>query len=225
LIQVLALEEHDVEPERITLICIGDHLGIAHFGGLGELDAEQLERAAAGAAIQLSPSALDLARAAWAALRSDDPSGLAALATTHHPELRFLGEALDRLSREYPSSRDGLSLTERRILSAATEEPSTLGAVFTPVGARETRSFLSDSLFFRILRRLAGARTPPLEVESSPIDASSKLRLTASGQRVRDSAEDYIRLNGIDRWIGGVHLAGDEARWRWDGGTETIIAS
>jgi hypothetical protein len=23
-------------------------------------------------------------------------------------------------------------------------------------------------------------------------------------------------LNGIDRWIGGVHLQGQETDWRWD---------
>ena len=27
----------------------------------------------------------------------------------------------------------------------------------------------------------------------------------------------------LDRWIGGVHLAGDQARWRWDEGTEAIV--
>jgi hypothetical protein len=226
LIQVLAqLEEQDVEPERITLICIGEHLGIAHFGGLGELHAEQLERVAAGAAIQLSPSALELARAAWTALRADNPSGLAVLARTHHPELRFLGETIDRLSREYPSNRDGLSLTERRILAAVREEPSTAGAAFMRVAAREARPFLGDSLFFRITRRLASARTSLLATRTGQIDASTELRLTDAGQRVLDGADDHVRLNGIDRWIGGVHLAGAEARLRWNEGTETIVAS
>jgi hypothetical protein len=31
-----------------------------------------------------------------------------------------------------------------------------------------------------------------------------------------------VALNGIDRWIGGVHLSGEVARWRWDEGTESI---
>ena len=31
-----------VPAERVTLICIGEHAGIARFGGLGELTAEQL---------------------------------------------------------------------------------------------------------------------------------------------------------------------------------------
>jgi len=33
---------------------------------------------------------------------------------------------------------------------------------------------------------------------------------------------DQIALNGIDRWIGGVHLQGHYVPWHWDGGTETI---
>src|SRR4029079_7546717 len=34
------------------------------------------------------------------------------------PVLRCVGEALARLAREYPWARDGLSLTERRLLAA-----------------------------------------------------------------------------------------------------------
>jgi hypothetical protein len=33
---------------------------------------------------------------------------------------------------------------------------------------------------------------------------------------------DHVALNGIDRWVGGVHLHGRAARWRWDEGTESI---
>ena len=43
IIQILdRLADLDVPAERITLICIGEHPGIARFGGLGELTAEQL---------------------------------------------------------------------------------------------------------------------------------------------------------------------------------------
>src|SRR5690348_11363216 len=45
IIQVLArLAELEVPAGRITLICIGEHPGIAHFGGLGELTSEQLRQ-------------------------------------------------------------------------------------------------------------------------------------------------------------------------------------
>ena len=199
LIQVLVgLGELGVDPERITLICIGEHLGIAHFGGLGD---------------------------AWTALRSENPRGLARIATTHHPELRFLAEAFDRLSREYPSAREGLSLTERRILAAVREGAPTAGAAFARLGAREARPFLGDRFCFLIIARLANARTPLLETEAPRVDASTKLRLTAAGRRVLDGADDHIRLNGIDRWIGGVHLVGAEAHWQWNDGTEAIVES
>jgi hypothetical protein len=84
---------------------------------------------------------------------------------------------------------------------------------------------LGDTFYFRIVSRLAHARTPLLEAEVPHIAASTRLRLTAAGQRLLDDKEDHIRLNGINRWIGGVHLRGDEARWRWNEGTETIVAS
>jgi Domain of unknown function (DUF1835) len=137
LVQALVrLAELGVDPARITLICIGEYPGIAHFGGLGQLDAEQLTSVAGTAATQVSEPALDLARDAWAAFRADDPRGLATIARTHHPELRFLAEAYDRLSREYPSTRDGLSLTERRILAAVDEGAPTAVKVFFRIGAR-----------------------------------------------------------------------------------------
>jgi hypothetical protein len=56
-----------------------------------------------------------------------------------------------------------------------------------------------------------------------PIDASTRLRLTPAGRRVLGGEADHVAQSGIDRWTGGVHLAGDDARWRWNEGTEAII--
>jgi hypothetical protein len=142
-----------VAPERVTLVCIGEYPGIAHFGGLG--DVEQLP-GLLDVAVPLTAGALDLGAAAWAALRAGDPGGLGAIAASRSRELRFLGEAFDRLSREYPSTRDGLSLTERRILAATPAEGASAAAVFGQLGAREARPFLGDLWCFRTVARLAG---------------------------------------------------------------------
>ena len=40
-----------------------------------------------------------------------------------------------------------------------------------------------------------------------------------------DGAADHVALNGIDRWVGGVHLVGREVPWRWDEGVEAVVAS
>ncbi|HZM84852.1 MAG TPA: hypothetical protein VFC19_54715 [Candidatus Limnocylindrales bacterium] len=62
-IQILArLAELGVPAQSITLICIGEHPGIARFGGLGELTAEQLrELPATNACARLSTGSATLA--------------------------------------------------------------------------------------------------------------------------------------------------------------------
>jgi hypothetical protein len=227
IIQILdRLADLGVPAARITLICIGEHPGIARFGGLGELTAEQLrELPATRACARLTPAALQLAVRAWAAFRASAPDGLGAIAATRSGELRFLGEAFDRLSREYPSTRDGLSLTERRVLAAVADGVPDAGAAFVRAGARELRPYLGDTWCFAMMDRMANAPVPLLQVDPTgrPVDRGSGLRLTDTGARVLAGGVDQVTLNGIDRWIGGVHLRGRHVQWRWDDGTETIV--
>jgi hypothetical protein len=46
------------------------------------------------------------------------------------------------------------------------------------------------------------------------IDA--EFEITELGAAVLEGTEDFVKLNGIDLWLGGVHLAGDQSAWRWD---------
>jgi hypothetical protein len=224
--QILArLAELDVPAEHITLICIGEHPGIARFGGLGQLTAEQLRALpATNACARLTPAALELATRAWDAFRASTPDGLGAIAASRSGELRFLGEAFDRLSREYPATRDGLSLTERRALAAVAAGAPDAGSAFVRAGSRETRPYLGDTWCFAAMDRLARAPSPLLDVlDPGPVDRTSRVRLTDTGVRVLAGEVDHVRLNGIDRWIGGVHLQGQHVPWRWDDGRESLL--
>jgi hypothetical protein len=224
--QILArLAELRVPAERITLICIGEYLGIAHFGGLGELRPDQLEGLPEAAAVTLSDDALALATRAWAALRAPDPRGLAAIVAARSPELRFMPEAFDRLGREYPWTRDGLSLTERRLLAAIAEGAATAGEAFVRGAAREARPYLGDTWAFAAIERLARAEVPLASAGAGTVDRDTAVALTEAGRRVLDGAADHVLLNGIDRWIGGVHLVGWDVAWRWDEGVEAVVAS
>jgi hypothetical protein len=215
-----------VPAEHITLICIGEHPGIARFGGLGELTAEQLrELPRTNACARLTPAALELATRAWAAFRAPAPAGLAAIAATRLPDLRFLGEAFDRLSREYPATRDGLSLTERRVLAAVADGAPDAGTAFVRAQARETRPYLGDTTCFAQMDRMADGPHPLLRLDppGRPVRRATGVHLTGAGERVLAGQADQLALNGIDRWIGGVHLQGHHIPWRWDDGTETIV--
>ncbi len=225
--EVLArLADLGVPAGRITLICIGEHAGIARFGGLGELTAGQLrELPHTNACARLTPAAPELATRAWAAFRAPSPDNLRAIAATRLGELRFLGEAFDRLSREYPATRDGLSLTERRILAAIADGASRAGVAFVQAQARETRPYLGDLTCFARISRLAQGPHPLvlLDTPGRPVQRTTGVRLTGTGEQVLAGQADQINLNGIDRWIGGVHLQGHHVPWRWDDGTETIV--
>jgi hypothetical protein len=210
----------DVPPERITLICIGEHIGFARFGGLGELDGPQLAALPTRFAVPLSAEALELARRAWAALRAPEPSGLAAIVASRSPVLRFLPEAFDRLSREYPSTRDGLSLTERRLLAAVANGAVRAGEAFVRAAARETRPFLGDTWAFAAIDRLARADTPLLQA-ARPVGRTAAVSLTDAGRSVLAGEADHVTLNGVNRWVGGVHLQGP-APPRFDEGTEAV---
>ena len=230
IVQILArLAELAVPAERITLICIGEHPGIARFGGLGQLNPDQLrELPATKACATLSQAALDLATQAWEAFRAAVPDGMAAIAATRSGELRFLGEAFERLCREYPSTRDGLSLTERRVLAAAADTPdATAGDVFVRAAAREARPYLGDTWCFTTMDRLARAAHPLLEARpaNAPVDRTTRLRLTGTGAQVLAGEADHVTLTGIDRWIGGVHLTGHDVPWRWDEGREVLTTT
>ena len=226
IVQILArLARMQTTPERITLICIGEHPGIAHFGGLGELTADQLRRLPETAATQVDARALDYARRAWDAFTAPDPAGIAAIVAAPSQELRFVAEAFDRLGREYPSTRDGLSLTERRILAAIADTEATAGAAFVRASARETRPFLGDTWCYDRMTRLLHVSTPLLEADAQPagITRQTRLKLSAAGRRVLDGQADNVALNGVDYWIGGVHLSGRTVPWRWHEGTESLV--
>jgi len=45
---------------------------------------------------------------------------------------------------------------------------------------------------------------------------TAKFQITAAGGAVLADEADFITLNGIDEWLGGVHLHDPENLWRWD---------
>jgi hypothetical protein len=226
IIQVLArLAELGVPASRITLICIGEHPGIPHFGGLGELTSEQLRRLpATDACARLTPEALRLATRAWAAFTAPTPRGLGVIAAARSGELRFLGEAFDRLSREYPSTRDGLSLTQPRVLAAVGDGARDAGTAFVRAAGRETRPFLGDTSCYRMMDGLVRAPVPLLHADPTdqPVDRTTWVSLTDTGAQVLAGGIDHVAVNGIDRWIGGTHLHGRDGLWSWNEGTETL---
>ncbi len=54
---------------------------------------------------------------------------------------------------------------------------------------------------------------------------NAKIELTDLGRSIRsDPANpDWVALNGIDLWLGGVRLLGKENVWRWKPDDSSVI--
>jgi hypothetical protein len=98
------------------------------------------------------------------------------------------------------------------------------------VGSLLAREAVGDLLLFDMLRNFVRTSSSLLQFaipftgrfENYEFNASV-LKLTDVGRRVLAGRADHVTLNGVDRWIGGVHLRGHRVRWRWSQKLQNIV--
>jgi hypothetical protein len=140
-----------------------------------------------------------------------------------------LKDALVRFLQEYPSTGSGLSQSQAQALESVQNGETVLSQVYlSSHHARERYIFLGDIVFAAYLQSLSQCAEPLILFENGDQilaprwneDAAQfwerRLTLTAFGQAVLNGEGDQISRNGIDRWLGGVHLQGKGPLWRWD---------
>jgi hypothetical protein len=228
LLQILDwFAEHPTASTRRSLICVDRFPGVEPFYGLGQLTPDQLATLFPRRE-PLTEEQLELGRRAWAAVRSPDPRAIEVVIAGDTGVLPFLRSALTRLLEEFPSAENGLSRTERQALELLRDGPRTPVTLFRESMAREEHPFFGDLPFWTELQRLSAGRHPMIEtVDGSDFSAIqpdqqtedflvTRLQLTTTGRDVLAGNANAIDLNGIDRWVGGVHLHGLQSPWRWE---------
>ena len=214
---------------KLSLICISEFPGVENFRGLGQLTGEQmaslfLDRRAIG------DEQFDTAAKAWAAYCAPDPRRLVDLMGQDTSSLPFLREALHIHLERFPSVANGLGRIENKTLELISSGATTFKSLFPRFGRSESAYGLGDSQLCNELRRLARVTNPLIkigavsahEVASSP-DLEATLELTEIGRAVLAGDSDFVGLNGIDQWLGGVHLDDCATNWRWDAQREMLI--
>jgi len=196
LLQILAALSDDPGP-AVEMICIDAFPGVTPFYGLGQLTPVQLASLWPNRQ-PVTAEQLSLGARAWKAFTSSDPGAVPQLLATDLGALPFLGNALRRLLDEYPAAPTGLGRTERQLLQAIARGIGSFAGLFAANAASEDASFMGDTTVESRLEALVHARTPLVTPEP--------YTLTAAGQRVLAGEADARQLNGIDRWIGGVHF-------------------
>ena len=215
LIQLLSWMRTRLPPDKaVSLICIESFPGHPNFHGLGELAGDEL------ASLFETRRALvedeyDLAERAWHAFRQPIPEPLDRLRHSETAALPYLARAVERFLEDYPSTRDGLSRSERHLLHVA-EERLTLSGAFRRMHEGENAYYIGDESFMNLVEELSRTAPPLLGV------AGGTLELTSEGRSVLAGGRDRLSY-GLDRWLGGVHLkTGETDIWRWDDGDRRV---
>src|SRR6266487_1437363 len=218
----------DLKSTKFSLICINAFAGVDHFVGLGQLTPVQLT-SLLGTRQVVTQAMLHLGRQAGQAYCSPHPHAVETLRRTETMALPFLEHALLRHLEEYPGVGDGLSRTERQILEVVVSGISKPVDIFRAAMDKEENAFMGDMTCWVHLSQLCqGARPLLTRSDGAPFVLAEPgeyheefhtqhMVLTGDGFAVLHGQADWITLcGGIDRWLGGVHLDGLDAAWRWD---------
>jgi hypothetical protein len=203
-----------LQPRKLTLVLRGGPMGGAQTPA--QYEREFAKRAAVGEPLRA------LAGKSWTAYASDDPRDLERLEDfTAWPLLR---DGLRAHLARFPSTFNGLSSLETALLKQLEAGPATFATMFPKLrdDAAVRALGLGDTQAMAALWGLVKARVP-LASTRAPAPGGSlealrgaQFEITATGKAVLRGAEDHVRLNGVDRWLGGVELLGRGPVWRWD---------
>jgi hypothetical protein len=191
---------------------------------MGELSPESINGLNSGAQ-PLGFKEIEELRRAWLAYTSSDPGRLVDY-LAESSFLPFLHRAMARLVHRYPEARTGLSHWDEVLLQQTIENGPLLRRVAGYAMAFcDTPARMGDDYLIGRLTKLGSPDLPFPLVALSSSDHPKKthhVEITDFGRKVLAGEANHVAENGIDDWIGGVHLIGDTVVFR-DG--ETLLLS
>ena len=155
---------------------------------------------------------------AWRAFCSDRSALFGVLDDKAASPLPFIRPALERLLQEYPDSQHGLPLSIYRPLRSLLDQGATIGGLFRIMQDAEAARFMGDMSFSLWMDELGCASYPLISGDGIAYCKRSDytdlrdyfaqdIILTDHGRDVVSGSKSHVEMNGINRWIGGVHLA------------------
>ena len=216
--------KRELGKTKLSLICIDEFPGVPNFRGLGELNTEQMASLFDTRHV-VSAAQLKLATAGWQAFCSADPTAIERLLQTDTRALPFLQGAFQLHLERFPYVRNGLGRIENKGLELVHSGLHKFTDLFPQFADAEPIYGLGDAQFWNALKQMINAREPLLSIGNGN-SSESKLtpkeiqhttfEITEAGRAVLSAESDFVAMNGVDAWLGGVHLLGKDDLWRWD---------
>ena len=223
----------DLQETQLSLICIGEFPGRSKFRGLGELSPDELA-SLFEKRVRVNDNVFELAGTAWQAYRSNDPRAIEQLIAHDTSSLQFLKPAFRLHLERFPFARNGLGRIENRGLELMSKGRNRFADLFPAFIESEAGYGLGDSQFWNAMLRLARARQPLARSNNDDAPAGSltpdqihatSYEITEMGRAVLNGAADHVEMNGIDLWLGGVHLTDTSPLYRWDEQNGKLVVS
>ena len=111
---------------------------------------------------------------------------------------------------QLPSTRNGLNLSEHLTLQILNEKGAMDAAHLFGwyTNHYEPLAFMGDSGYWQLLQGLATVKHPAIKLERLGAKPDQwQLALSETGRRLLADEVDWVKLNSIDRWVGGIHLS------------------
>lgn len=225
--------DQDLEETRLSLIGIGIHPEASTLQGLNNLKDRQIAWLFENRR-EVTAEQLALGRRCWQAFCAPDPSALERLRRTDTSALAFVHGVLQDRLEQFPSVANGLARMEQQILQAVHSGITEPADVIAELQRHEPGR-LSQAVFWSSLNRLVETPTPLLKIQrggklappgTTPFTldpGEQSLRLTPAGLDVLNNRQDWHKLNGGNRWLGGTYLAPDNLLWRWDSAQGRLV--
>lgn len=185
------------------------HHNQSEIRGLGMLNPEQIKTHPQP--YTLTEQQITYAKSAWHAVAADSPDEYLRFINSKNQCMPLLKRAMAYLLFRYPKSTNGLSHWDETLLKYTAEhEPKAARIIGYTLGdCSEGLDWVGDFYLFSRLKNMGRPHLNAPLVEANALDLhmrDTQIRILPNGLEALADKLNVIKSNGIDDWVGGVHL-------------------
>jgi len=221
---------HQLDNTILSLVSIERHRGASTYHSLSSMTTKDIQRLMSSR-WEVTLGQMNICQQAWKAIGSNNPNALLRFYNINSATMPHLKNAILRFLKQYPSQLNGLSHSEALIANVLLHQKSDANEIYDIMQSKEGIAFMSRAIFANCLQNMCEGNMPLVEqqlinfenenseeydlIDDTMVEQKVILKLTDLGRQVLHNWVDWIQVNGIDRWLGGVHLK-DGSLWRYD---------
>lgn len=218
---VFLFDRLNLDLSKLAIVHFEKLLPTQNVLSLGELSAEDIRKYRPAPHPLNSEEAEELRRL-WKVYTSDDPATLSRYVAGSSP-MPTAHRAVSELLYRYPDVRSGLGRWEERLLRHTLDKGPAAARVIGHTMASMSLDWLGDMHLFHRLTGMAAGKSPLVSLTGSRTAMRGcEVKPTSFGQDVLAGNANTVHENGIDDWIGGVHL-GAESHATFRSGDSLIL--